>query len=97
MHGDVSLQRDSHRHEDGRGHGDGLRGVQHVGEEHDVDVGGEGEAAAEALQDAAEQEETVEADQGHEKQVEAVPHFISGKEKKREIFDSCKIFDAVKM
>ena len=78
VHGDVPLERDAHGHEDGRAHADGLRGVEQVREQLGVELGAQVEAAPEGLEDGAEQEERVEADQGDQQKVEAVAHLVSG-------------------
>lgn len=49
---DVALERDGHRHEDGAGDCDWDEGIEQIGEEEDVDRGGEIEASAKRLQNA---------------------------------------------
>ncbi len=43
MHGDVSLEGDGHRHEDGAGEGDALQRVLTVGEQQHLQVRGQAE------------------------------------------------------
>ena len=81
MDSDVSLQRNSNRHEDRSGHGDALRRVQQVGEELRVKGAGQTETLAETLKDTSEQVPTVETDESDEEKIKAVSHFISGEEK----------------
>ena len=79
MYGDVSLQRDSHRHEDGGAHGDELGRVEEVREQDGVQVGRELKISTETLQDRTKQVPRVEADKGDQQQVERIPHLVSKK------------------
>ena len=54
MDRDEPLQRDGDRHQNGPGHRHHVQRVQHVREEEDVEVGGQGETLAESLQDGAD-------------------------------------------
>ena len=64
VHGDVALQCDSHRHEDGSRHCNGQSRIEEVGEEIDVDQGGHVEAFPDRFQDGADEVARVHADQG---------------------------------
>ena len=78
---DVPLEGDADGHVDGGGDGDGEAGVEEVGKEVDVDIGGlEPEAPAKRLQDAADQDAGVHADQGDQQKVERVAHVVPVKQ-----------------
>ena len=74
--GDVALEGDADRHEDGGAHRDELRGEEYVGEEDGVGVRVDAEGAAERLEDHAEEVPRVEADERDQQQVEGIPHLV---------------------
>ena len=76
VHGDVSLQSNSNSHEDGRAHGDALQGVEEVGEDDDVELVVDVEAATKALQHWPEQVPRVYTQQADQQKVECVAHVV---------------------
>ena len=66
VHGEEPLEGDGHCHEDGRGDGDLVEGVQEVGKQDDVEVGGQVELLAKGLEDGAEEVGRVEAGHRHQ-------------------------------
>lgn len=78
VHSYVSLQRDPDRHENRCAHRHELRREEDVREEQGVEIGEELEVPPEALQDGPDKVVGVEADQGHQKEVEGVAHLVPG-------------------
>ena len=79
MGGDVPLPGDGDGHENGTAYGDLVEGEKEVGEELDVDLGGQVKSVLESQEDGSQQVSRVKDSQGHQKRVERVFHLFPGR------------------
>lgn len=89
VNGDVTLDGDCDRHENGCRHHDGLAGEEEVREEDDMNGGRQLEAFPEALEDGAEEVARVEHGQRDQHQVEGVPHVFGSLESMLPFYNNC--------